>query len=85
MPFPVPTPPVEPTLDESKANVEAAISAALAAGETVCEYVVPYDQAEELRLWVESNGMRCACTISRPKKATLVVAMYLAPVPAGGE
>lgn len=85
MPFPVPTPPVEPSLDESKANVEAAISAALAAGETICEVVVPYNQAEELRLWVEANGMRCACTIERPKKSTLVVSMYLAPFPVGGE
>ena len=95
MPFPTPTPPLEPTLEESKANVEAAISAALAAGQTVCETVVPFSQAEDLRAWVEANGMRCACVIERPKKATLVVSMYLTPyqptppeptpVPEGGE
>jgi hypothetical protein len=83
MPFPTPTPPPEPTLDESKATVEAAISAALAAGQAFCEIVVPFDQAEELRIWVEANGMRCGCVIERPKKATLVVAMYLAPPQAG--
>jgi excisionase family DNA binding protein len=71
-----------------KASVEAAISAALAAGQTVCEIVVPFSQAEDLRAWVEANGMRCACVIERPKKATLVVSMYLAPPqpePVGGE
>jgi hypothetical protein len=79
MPLPVPTPTPEPTLEESKANIEAAVTAALAAGQDICEIVVPYDQGETLRAWVESEGMRCGCVIERPKKATLVINMRLAP------
>ena len=79
MPLPVPTPTSEPTLEESKANIEADVTAASAAGQDICEIVVPYDQAETLRAWVESEGMRCGCVIERPKKATLVINMRLAP------
>lgn len=83
MPLPVPTPPPEPTLEESKANIEADVTSALAAGQDICEVVVPYDQSETLRAWVESEGMRCAC-VNAKRKATLVINMLMAP-PAGGE
>lgn len=79
MPLPVPTPPPEPDIEQSKANIEAAVTAALAAGEDICEIVVLYDQSETLRAWVESEGMRCGCVISKPRKATLVINMRLAP------
>jgi hypothetical protein len=93
MPLPPPTPIPEPTLEESKANIEAAVTAALAAGQDICEIVVPYDQGTELRIWVESEGMCCGCVFSKPRKATLVINMRLAPpapapappAPEGGE
>jgi hypothetical protein len=81
MPLPPPTPPPEPDIEQSKANIEAAVTAALAAGQDICEIVVPYDQAETLRAWVETEGMRCGCVIERPKKATLVINTRLAPPP----
>jgi len=93
MPLPTPTPIPEPTLDESKAAIEAAVIAALAAGQDICEIEVPYDQARELRVWVESEGMCCGCVFSKPRKARLVINMRLAPpaptpvppAPEGGE
>jgi hypothetical protein len=82
MPLPTPTPVPEPDIEQSKVNIEAAVTAALAAGQDICEIVVPYDQSETLRAWVESEGMRCACANSK-RKATLIVNMRLAPpVPA---
>lgn len=85
MPLPVPTPIPEPTLDESKAAIEAAVTAALAAGQDICEIEVPYNQGAELQAWVESEGMRCGCIFSQPRKARLVINMRLAPPVVGGE
>lgn len=80
MPLPPPTPIPEPTLEESKANIEAAVTAALAAGQDICEIVVPYDQSETLMWWVIAEGMVCTRVIAR-RTATLVVNMRLAPPP----
>lgn len=78
MPLPPPNPKPEPTLEESKANIEAAVTAAMAADEDICEIMVPYDQSEELMWWVMAEGMVCTRVLGN-RKATLVVNMRLAP------
>jgi hypothetical protein len=82
MPLPPPNPKPEPTLEESKANIEAAVTAAMAADEDICEIMVPYDQSEELMLWVEASGLRCVRVISK-RTARLSINLRLAPL--GGE
>lgn len=78
MPLPPPTPIPEPTLEESKANIEAAVTAAMAADEDICEIMVPYNQSEELMWWVVSEGLLCVRILGQGK-ATLEINLRRAP------
>ena len=69
----------DPTIDEVKAHVEREVAAAVAEGYGIVEIEVPYSQHVELQAWVQSEGMRCGCTVAPGKSATLVINTTLAP------
>lgn len=72
--------PAPETLVECKARVSADLDAAIAADDPVCEVVVPYAYGQELREWVESEGLRCGLNLGRVEdSATLVIAWTMAP------
>lgn len=69
------------TLDEVKARVAAEMQAALDEGYEILELYVPYEHSAALVAWVESESVRCGCTVEPGKIATLVINMALAPLP----
>lgn len=80
MPLPsVQTPSVE-TLEEAKARIEATVTSIIGQQDVV-EIEVPYSLSEQLRQWVESEGMRCGCQILPNRTSVLVINTTLPPLP----
>ena len=69
------------TIEEQKAHIEAEVATALTEGYGVVEVEIPFSMHAELREWVESEGMRCGCTVAPGKVAVLVINTTLAPLP----
>ena len=69
----------DPTIDEVKAHIEAEVALAADEGYGIVEVEVPYSQHVELQAWVQSEGMRCGCTVAPGRAATLVINTTLAP------
>lgn len=80
MPLPSIQQPAVETLEEAQARIEMTVSAAIGQ-QAVVEIEVPYVLSEQLRVWVESEGMRCGRQILPNKTSILVINMTLLPLP----
>ena len=80
MPLPSIQQPTVETFEEAQVRIETIVSDAIGQQDVV-EIEVPYALSEQLRVWVESEGMRCGRQILSNRTSILVINMTLPPVP----
>lgn len=68
------------TLEEAKTRIETIVSAVIGQQDVV-EVEVSHALSEQLRTWVESEGMRCGRQILPNRTSILVINMTLPPLP----
>lgn len=80
MPLPNIQQPTVETLEEAQVRIETIVSDSIGQ-QAVVEIEVPYVLSEQLRVWVESEGMRCGRQILPNRTSILVINMTLPPLP----
>lgn len=80
MPLPSIQEPIVETLDEAKTRIETIVSSAIGQQDVV-EIEVHHTLSEQLRGWVENEGMRCGRLILPNHVHVLVINMTLSPLP----
>ena len=80
MPLPSIQQPTVETFEEAQVRIETIVSDAIGQQDVV-EIDVPYALSEQLRVWVESEGMRCGRQILSNRASILVINMTLPPLP----